>query len=160
MLQRHRFEPAVEVIGPAVIAALEFLGMALVIGDDQRAAMSALIVDDADLAFGVAHQHHRLLADEGGEIVARLLHLAFMADIDPGGAEDALHFEIENGGIGIDAAMNARRLHQGSKRFRGRHKQLLQELARAYATKCREKTRFYRVAALSKRAIRARYLVP
>ena len=54
-------------IGPAVIAALEFVGIALVIGDDERAAMGALIVDDADFAIGVAHQHDRLPADEGAK---------------------------------------------------------------------------------------------
>ena len=119
VLQRHRLEPAIEMIGPAVIAALEFLGIALVVGDDERAAMGALIVDDADFAVGVAHQNHRLLADEGGKIIARIFHLAFMADIDPGGAENALELEFENGGIAIDAAMNARWLHQRSETFRG-----------------------------------------
>ena len=53
--------------------------------------MGALIVDDADLAFGVAHQHDRLAADESAEIVAGVLHLAFVADINPGSAEYALN---------------------------------------------------------------------
>ena len=48
VLQRHRLEPAVEMIGPAVIAALEFVGVALVVRDHHRAAMGALVVDDAD----------------------------------------------------------------------------------------------------------------
>ncbi len=97
MLQRHCLEPAVEMIGPAVIAALEFVGVALVVGDHERAAMGALIMNDADLAVGVAHQHDGLAADEAAEIVAGILHLAFVADIDPGGAENALQFQFEDG---------------------------------------------------------------
>jgi hypothetical protein len=55
VLQRHRLEPAVEMIGPAVIAALEFARPASAVGNDQTAAMGALVVDDANLAPGVAH---------------------------------------------------------------------------------------------------------
>ena len=123
MLQRHRLEPAIEMIGPAVIAALEFLGVALVIGNDQRAAMGALIVNDADLAFGVAHQHDRLAADEGAEIVAGVFHLAFVADIDPGSAENALQLELENRRIGVDLPVHAAGLHEF--RLNLRHRSML-----------------------------------
>ena len=61
--------------------------------------MGALIVNDADHAFGVAYQHDWLAADEGAEIIARLLHLAFVPDINPGRTEDALQFELERFGL-------------------------------------------------------------
>ena len=69
--------------------------------------MGALIVDDADGAVGVAHHHHRLAADEGAEIVAGIFHLAFVADIDPGDAEDALQLELEDRRIGVDLPVHA-----------------------------------------------------
>ncbi len=74
--------------------------------------MGALIVDDADRALGVAHQHDRLAADEAAEIVAGFFHLAFVADINPGDAENALHFELENGRIGVDLPMHAAGLNE------------------------------------------------
>jgi len=65
VLQRHRFEPAVEMIRPAVIAALKFVGIAFVIGNDQRTAMRALVMDDANFALGIANKNDGLAADEG-----------------------------------------------------------------------------------------------
>ena len=69
--------------------------------------MGALIVNDADGAAGVAHQHHRFAADEGAEIIAGIFHLAFMADIDPGDAENALQLELEDRRIGINLPVHA-----------------------------------------------------
>ena len=74
--------------------------------------MGALVMDDADVAFGVAHQHDRLAADEGAEIIAGIFHLAFVADIDPGGAEDALQLKLENRRIGVELPMHAARLKE------------------------------------------------
>ena len=109
MLQRDRLQPPVEMIGPAVIAALEFVGVALVGGDHHRAAMRALIVDDLQLPSASRTTMIGLRPIVRAEIVAGCLHLAFVADIDPGGAEDALDLERENRRIGVEAAMNARR---------------------------------------------------
>ena len=69
--------------------------------------MGALIVNDADGAAGVAHQHHGLAADEGAEIIAGIFHLAFMADIDPGDAENALQLELEDRRIGVNLPVHA-----------------------------------------------------
>ena|SRR5215468_8453738 len=71
MLQRHSLYPAVEVIGPAVVAAGEFGGIAAPGRDHERAAMGALIVDDADRASGIVNQHDGPAADRGGGIVTR-----------------------------------------------------------------------------------------
>src|SRR6516164_8340715 len=113
VLQRHRLEPAVEMIGPAVIATLKFVGIAFVVGNDQRTAVSALIVDDANFAFGIANENHGLAADEGAYIVAGLAHLALVADIDPGPAEYPFHLRFEDCRIGIESAVYTAGLHQG-----------------------------------------------
>src|SRR5262249_54188505 len=96
VLQRHGFEPSIEMVGPAVVAALKFLRSALVVGDHERAAMGALIMDDAHLAIAVAHQNDRFAADETTNVVAGIFYLAFVADIDPGVAEYPRHFQIED----------------------------------------------------------------
>ena len=69
--------------------------------------MGALIVNDTNGAVGVAHQHDRLAADEGAEIVAGIFHLAFVADIDPGDAENPLQLELEDRRIGVDLPVHA-----------------------------------------------------
>ncbi len=45
-------------------------------------------------------------------IVARVGHLALVPDIDPGAREDALHLQREDGGVGIERAVNAARLDE------------------------------------------------
>jgi hypothetical protein len=55
----------------------------------------------------VAHHDHRLAAEFGGDVIARIGHLAHMADIEPGAAENALHFQLEEVGIGVHAPMHA-----------------------------------------------------
>src|SRR5262249_37779188 len=103
---------AVGVIAPAVIAAAELLRIAARVGDDLRPAVGALVVDDVDAAVAVAREQHGLGADARRDEIARVLHLAFMADIDPGALEDALHLERENRWIGIKIAMHAVRLDE------------------------------------------------
>ena len=83
-------------IGPAVIAALEFVGPPLVERDHHGAAMGALVVQDVQRVVGTAHHDDRLASDLGAEVIARLSNLAFVADIDPCRAEDALEFKLEN----------------------------------------------------------------
>src|SRR5215831_14742542 len=65
------YEKGKHAIGPAVVAAGEFGGIAAPGRDHERAAMGALIVDDADRASGIVNQHDGLAADRGGEIVTR-----------------------------------------------------------------------------------------
>ena len=115
VLQRHCFEPAVEMIGPAVVAALEFAGIAAVVGDYERSAMGALIVDNADFAFGVAHQYDRFPADEGTKIIAGVFYLAFVTDIDPGDAKYPLQLEFEDRRVGIDLPMHPARPNEAGQ---------------------------------------------
>jgi hypothetical protein len=65
-----------------VIDALEFLGVTAIGRHHHGAAMGALI-------------------DLREEIVAGIAHLAFMADKQPGHAENALHLQFENRRVGI-----------------------------------------------------------
>jgi hypothetical protein len=94
-------------VGPAVIAAGEFRRVALFGRHHQRAAVGALVADHPHLSVAVAHQHDRLAPHLGGEIVAGVFDLALVADIDPGGLEDPLHLQFEDGGIGIEPTVHA-----------------------------------------------------
>jgi len=115
VIERHCLDPAVEVVGPTVIAAGEFRRVALVGGHDHGAAVGALVVDHAHLSLVVAHQHDRLASHARGEIVAGLFDLALVPDVNPGGVEDALHLELEDGGIGVDATVHATGCDQARK---------------------------------------------
>ena len=64
LAQRDREQRAVGLERPGVIRAAEELpGIAAGIDGDARALVRAAIVEDVDLAVGVAHHQHRLLAD-------------------------------------------------------------------------------------------------
>ena len=99
MLQRNGLEPAIEVIGPTVIAALEFVGIALFVGNDESASMRALIMNDVQASVRPANQHNRLPSQLSTQIIAGVFDLAFVADINPGLAEYALDLEIEDRGV-------------------------------------------------------------
>src|ERR1700683_5392465 len=99
-------------IGPTVITALELAGVALVVGDDERAAMRALIMNDTDLALRVAHQNHGFTAEEAAEIIARIFYLTLVADINPGGAEDALQLKLKDDRVGVALPMHEARLNE------------------------------------------------
>src|SRR5260370_38500899 len=96
MQQRRRLEPAVEVIGPAVIAAAELRRVPAIRRHHHGAAMGALVVQQLQLSVGVAYQQQRLAADPRGEEAAGILHLALVPDIEPARAEAALALELED----------------------------------------------------------------
>ena len=95
-----------------MIAALEFIRVAFVGGDDHRAAMSTLIAQHLQFSVGVPHDDNRLAGNLRAEEISDVLHLALVADIDPGGAKDVLELQIEDGRIGVEAAMDASGLHE------------------------------------------------
>ncbi|KAG1241073.1 hypothetical protein G6F68_017045 [Rhizopus microsporus] len=99
---------AVQLEGPGVIRAAEELAhAAFAVGHHLRTLVRATVVQHVHVAVGSAHHQHVLVAQAGGVIVARLGHLAFVAHVDPGAAVDPLHLQIENGGVGVDAAVHA-----------------------------------------------------
>src|SRR5262249_3602743 len=102
VIERHRLDPTVEVVGPTVIAAGEFRRVALVGRHDHRAAVGALVVDHTHGSLVIAHQNDRLASHARGEIVAGLFDLTLVPDIDPGGAKDAFHLQLEDSGIGVE----------------------------------------------------------
>src|SRR5262249_15954364 len=109
VLERYRFQAAVEMIGPAVIAALEFAGVALVRSHHHRTAMGTLIVQDPNASASITHHEHRLPAHLRSKIVGNVPDLALVPDIDPGFAEDAFEFELKYCGVGVKAAMDTGR---------------------------------------------------
>ena len=107
MIERHRLDATVEMIGPTVIAAGELARVALVGRHHQSAAMGALVVDHMHRPLRIAHQNDGLAPHAGREIVARVLDLALVPDIEPSRAEDALHLQLEDTGIGVDPPVHA-----------------------------------------------------
>src|SRR6266567_7499076 len=115
VIERHRLDPTVEVIGPTVIAAGEFRRVALVGRHDHGAAVGALVVDHTHRSLVIAHQNDRLAPHVRGEIIAGLFDLALVPDIEPGGAKDAFHLEVEGGGTGVEPTVHAPGRDQASK---------------------------------------------
>ena len=90
-----------------------------------RAAVGTLVVEDAHAAVRLPHHEHRFQTDARLAEIAGLRHLAFMADIDPGAAEDAFHLERKNPGIGVERAMDAPRQDARAKLGCGDHRAML-----------------------------------
>ncbi|KAG1318756.1 hypothetical protein G6F63_015070 [Rhizopus arrhizus] len=85
LLQRDRQQAAVRLEGPGVIrAAEELAGVAAGIARHHRALVRAAVVQHAHALVAVADHHHGLVAHGGGDVVARIGHLAVVADVDPG----------------------------------------------------------------------------
>src|SRR6185437_14196626 len=82
--ERHADEPAAQIIGPLMVGADEFLGIAAVSLAELGAAMRTTVFDDMDFTGRVARDHHGNSTDIGADIVARLRQLAFEGDIIPG----------------------------------------------------------------------------
>ena len=95
-----------------MITAGEIVGVAGGLADNLRAPVSAAIVENINVAVLVADDDDGLAAHKRGEEIAGRLHLAFMADEQPGAAEQSLHFQFEYVRIGVNPAMDARRFNQ------------------------------------------------
>src|SRR5690606_25891161 len=102
--QRDRLGRAVAVELPSVIGADDALvDVAVAVADQEVAAMGAAVVEHMDLAVVVADHDHGLAADLHGPVVARVLDLALVAHIGPDPAEDALHLQLEDLRVAVDA---------------------------------------------------------
>ena len=58
--------------------------------------MAAGVQKHMQARFAVAHQNHRVFAHLGDEEIARVSHLAFMADIEPGAGKYLFLFFLVN----------------------------------------------------------------
>ena len=79
--------------------------------------MGAAVEQHVHGAVAMAHHEDGLPAELGGDVVTRARHLAGVAHEQPGAPEDALHFELENIGIGVDVAVNASGTNQPGNAF-------------------------------------------
>lgn len=112
LLERHAEMAAIELEGPGVVRAAEELADAAVaVGHHLGALVRAAVVQDVHAAVAGAHHQHVLVAQARGVIVARLGHLAFVADVDPGAAVDALHLQFEDRRVGVQGAVHAVAAH-------------------------------------------------
>src|SRR5665213_330792 len=102
----YRVQIAVGLEAPSVIGATEAPYIAARDIADERAAMAASVMEHMNFAVLVAAEHDWIPADIAGHEIAGCRHLALMPDIDEGPAEDALHLELEDGRILVDAPMN------------------------------------------------------
>ena len=93
---------------PAVEPAGDGLHVAASARCQDRAAMRAGIDEGAQLAVFLADHEDRLPPDIGRVVIAEIPHLAFMAEIDPDPAEDAIHFGLENFRSRINTSVNAK----------------------------------------------------
>ena len=59
-------------------------------------------------------QQQRLAPDAGRDEIARISDLTLVADVNPGLAIDSLELKLENLRVGVEAAMNAAGLDQGT----------------------------------------------
>src|SRR4051812_43359173 len=84
--------------------------MALAVVDYLGTAMGAAVEKDVHLAITMARHDHRLAAELGRDVVARIRHLAGMSDEQPSAAENALHLQLEDVSISVNAPMHTARL--------------------------------------------------
>ena len=93
---RDRFEIAIRLERPAVVAAAKYRGVALVFVANNRTAMTAAVEDHIDFAIRVTRHDERLVADSDCDVVACVRHQALMAHIDPGSSEYPRHLQIKH----------------------------------------------------------------
>ena len=117
VLERYRLQSTVQMVRPAVITALKFVGVAFVERHHHGAAMGALVVQRVQFAVGAADDHDRFAAKLGTEIIARLFDLALVTDVDPRRTENAFELKFENSRIIVKATMNHARPHQADYVF-------------------------------------------
>src|SRR5262245_22398325 len=109
---RHRQQPSICIVGPAVIAAHQPRRMSLTLIHYFCATVAAAIEQHLHAAVAVTAHDDRLTAELGRDVVAWLRHLAGVADEQPSRSEDALQLELEQLRIGIHAPMDAARFNQ------------------------------------------------
>jgi len=93
-------EPAIQAIGPAVIAAAEDFARAASFRR-RPGSVAAHVVEAAELSIVAAHDQQRLTYQLSREIVARIRHLIFVSHNLPTAGEYLFFLVIECSGVGI-----------------------------------------------------------
>ena len=70
-----------------MVGTPEYLGVAFVVTADAHAAMGAAVQKDMDLPVEISREDDGLRAHLGDEVVARILDLALVPDVEPSAAE-------------------------------------------------------------------------
>ncbi len=91
-----------------MVAALKAVRGSAIFLADLEAAMAAGIQMGADAAAAVARDEHRLLAHEGAKEGPRAGKLRLVAEQQPRTSEDALFFELVEGGVGENLRLDPR----------------------------------------------------
>jgi len=117
----HAQQAAVAPERPAVVITDELAGIALVGETHPVAAVRTGVEHDADRAVLGAAGDHRILPHIGGDEVALLWHLRFVADKQPAAREDPLQLERIDAFIPEDAAVEgaALQVDQGAQFLAG-----------------------------------------
>ena len=108
----HLAQRASQVIDPAVVPAPEHLGVAGFGFHHGGAAMPAAVDQHTHLGVPAADHQHGRAAHPTCLEVAGTRNFTFVTDIDPRPVEDALHLQVEDRLVGIDARVNPAVLHQ------------------------------------------------
>ena len=101
-------QPAVEAVGPAVVAAHQGLAVARA-ARDRAGAVAADVREGVDRAVLGAGDDERLVRHGAGEVVARKAHLLGVADELPGLREDPVLLEREHPRIAVPGRGDRRR---------------------------------------------------
>jgi len=87
---------AAVVVGPAMIEAHERAGITGVGAANQRAAMQAGIDEHSHFAVAAMRHEKRAAGNRAADVIARLGHLGFMSDVQPGAIEDEFALKLQD----------------------------------------------------------------
>ena len=100
--QRHPDQVALQIVGPLVIGADELGRVAEIAFAELHPAMGAAVHEGVDLAFRVARDHDRTVAEPGALVIAGIGNLRRQRHVVPRlAAEDALHLPLIDCRVGI-----------------------------------------------------------
>src|SRR5918999_1354039 len=73
------------------------------------------------MAVGVSYDYQRTQTEPRGDEVVDLRDLALVREVHPHGAEHVRHLALEDGGVGVDRAVDAVLVDQAVKKSRSIH---------------------------------------
>jgi hypothetical protein len=108
----HGDQGTVVAKGPAVVGTDEAFGVSMFMGTDDRCAVRAAIHQDPNMGLVVADKDDRLSTDATSAEISGLGNFTLVPDVHPAAMKDLVHLIVEDGGVGVDAAVNAIVEHQ------------------------------------------------